>query len=70
MGSTAHRGDLLFVTNWEDPYRVGEIVMFRIKGKNTPIVHRLTRVYEREGLKFELLTKGDDNPVLKKLTLN
>ncbi|KAG9340724.1 hypothetical protein JZ751_020314 [Albula glossodonta] len=41
MEPAFHRGDLLFLTNRvEDPIRVGEIVVFRIEGREIPIVHR------------------------------
>ena len=34
-------GDLLFLTNYEDEeIRVGEIVVFKIDGRDIPIVHR------------------------------
>ena len=36
------RGDLLFLTNYEEEdIRVGEIVVFKIDGRDIPIVHRL-----------------------------
>ena len=35
------RGDLLFLTNYEEEdIRVGEIVVFKIDGRDIPIVHR------------------------------
>ena len=42
------RGDILFLTNYNDPIRVGEIVVFKIKDREIPIVHRVLRVHERE----------------------
>lgn len=42
------RGDLLFLTNIKDePIRVGEIVVFKIKGREIPIVHRVIKIHER-----------------------
>ncbi|KAG8001423.1 Signal peptidase complex catalytic subunit SEC11A, partial [Nibea albiflora] len=42
------RGDLLFLTNRvEDPIRVGEIVVFRIEGREIPIVHRVLKIHEK-----------------------
>ena len=33
------RGDLLFLTNYrEDPIRVGEIIVFKVEGREIPIV--------------------------------
>lgn len=38
------RGDLLFLTNYrEEPIRVGEIVVFKIEGRDIPIVHRVLK---------------------------
>ena len=65
METAMFRGDLLYLTNWKDPYRVGEITVFKIRDKEIPIVHRLIRVHERKGLHFDMLTKGDNNPVKK-----
>nr|XP_061796221.1 signal peptidase complex catalytic subunit SEC11A-like isoform X2 [Nerophis lumbriciformis] len=48
MEPAFHRGDLLFLTNRvEDPIRVGEIVVFRIEGREIPIVHRVIKVHEK-----------------------
>lgn len=42
------RGDLLFLTNYrEEPIRVGEIVVFKIEGRDIPIVHRVLKVHEK-----------------------
>jgi len=42
------RGDLLFLTNYEEePIRVGEIVVFKVEGREIPIVHRVLRVHEK-----------------------
>eukprot|EP00161_Ancyromonas_sigmoides_P007210 TRINITY_DN1847_c0_g1_i1.p1 TRINITY_DN1847_c0_g1~~TRINITY_DN1847_c0_g1_i1.p1 ORF type:complete len:180 (+),score=55.78 TRINITY_DN1847_c0_g1_i1:39-578(+) len=57
------RGDLLFLTQDDGPFRVGEVVVFKLHGRDIPIVHRVIRVHEREGGEVELLTKGDDNRV-------
>lgn len=52
MEPAFHRGDLLFLTNRvEDPIRVGEIVVFRIEGREIPIVHRVLKVHEKYGRK-------------------
>ncbi|XP_072789794.1 signal peptidase complex catalytic subunit SEC11A isoform X2 [Taeniopygia guttata] len=50
MEPAFHRGDLLFLTNRiEDPIRVGEIVVFRIEGREIPIVHRVLKIHEKKG---------------------
>ncbi|XP_018428947.1 PREDICTED: signal peptidase complex catalytic subunit SEC11C-like isoform X1 [Nanorana parkeri] len=68
MEPAFHRGDLLFLTNFqEDPIRGGEIVVFKVDGRDIPIVHRVIKVHEKmfshlkENIKF--LTKGDNNEV-------
>jgi signal peptidase len=48
MEPAFHRGDLLFLTNYEeDPIRVGEIVVFKVEGRDIPIVHRVLKLHER-----------------------
>ena len=48
MEPAFQRGDLLFLTNYkEDPIRVGEIVVFKVKGRDIPIVHRVIKLHER-----------------------
>lgn len=48
MEPAFHRGDLLFLTNFrEEPVRVGEIVVFKIEGRDIPIVHRVIKVHEK-----------------------
>ena len=48
MEPAFHRGDLLFLTNYqEDPIRVGEIVVFKIEGRDIPIVHRVLKLHEQ-----------------------
>uniref|UniRef100_A0A672QKZ7 Signal peptidase complex catalytic subunit SEC11 n=1 Tax=Sinocyclocheilus grahami TaxID=75366 RepID=A0A672QKZ7_SINGR len=64
MEPAFHRGDLLFLTNRvEDPIRVGEIVVFRIEGREIPIVHRVLKIHEKENGDVKFLTKGDNNSV-------
>ena len=42
MEPTFHRGDLLFLTNYEqEDIRVGDIIVFKVQGRNIPIVHRV-----------------------------
>lgn len=40
MEPAFQRGDILFLTNHDDPIRAGEIVVFKIKDRDIPIVHR------------------------------
>ena len=40
------RGDLLFLTNHqEEPIKVGDIVVFKIEGRDIPIVHRVLQLH-------------------------
>jgi len=63
METAFQRGDILFLTNYEDPIRVGEIVVFKVKDKDIPIVHRVIKIHEKANGDFDLLTKGDNNRV-------
>ncbi|XP_043350195.1 signal peptidase complex catalytic subunit SEC11A isoform X3 [Dermochelys coriacea] len=64
MEPAFYRGDLLFLTNRiEDPIRVGEIVVFRIEGREIPIVHRVLKIHEKQNGDIKFLTKGDNNSV-------
>merc|ERR1711990_315765 len=60
MESAFYRGDLLFLhLPKNEPVRVGEIVVFKLHGKEIPIVHRVLAIHEKESGKVEFLTKGD-----------
>ena len=42
------RGDLLFLTNdRDDKIRTGDIVVFKIEGREIPIVHRALKVHTK-----------------------
>jgi signal peptidase len=79
MEPAFQRGDLLFLWNRNilEETKVGEIVVYNVKGKDIPIVHRLVRKFGFGYVCFEnefgpiliiydrdeakLLTKGDNN---------
>jgi len=64
MEPAFHRGDLLFLTNYEsEPIRVGDIVVFKIDGRDIPIVHRVLKLHQKEDGSLKILTKGDNNSV-------
>ncbi|XP_058811720.1 signal peptidase complex catalytic subunit SEC11A [Topomyia yanbarensis] len=63
MEPAFHRGDLLFLTNQDEPVRVGEIVVFKIEGRDIPIVHRVIKLHEKNNGTVKFLTKGDNNSV-------
>lgn len=65
MEPAFYRGDLLLLTNrMDDPIRAGDITVFKIDGRDIPIVHRVIKVHERENNDTKFLTKGDNNQVL------
>ncbi|KAH0463439.1 hypothetical protein IEQ34_008021 [Dendrobium chrysotoxum] len=56
------RGDILFLHMSNDPIRAGEIVVYNIKGRSIPIVHRVVEVHQRQATgELDILTKGDNN---------
>ncbi|KAK1836569.1 signal peptidase [Podospora conica] len=62
MEPAMQRGDLLVLWNrniWAET-AVGDIVVYSVKGKDIPIVHRVVRKFG-VGPKAKLLTKGDNN---------
>jgi signal peptidase I len=47
MEPAFQRGDILFLWLGNAAFRVGEIVVFKIEGRDIPIVHRVTKVHEK-----------------------
>ena len=47
MEPAFQRGDLLFLYMSDAPIRVGEIIVFKLEGRDIPIVHRVLKVHER-----------------------
>lgn len=45
MEPAFQRGDLLFLWNRSPRAEVGEIVVYNVRGKDIPIVHRVVRTY-------------------------
>ena len=43
--------------------QTGQIVVFNIKNREIPIVHRILKVHEQEDGDVSILTKGDNNQV-------
>ncbi|KAI9340100.1 signal peptidase I [Pilaira anomala] len=64
MEPAFHRGDLLFLTlPKNDPVAINDICVFKLPGRDIPIVHRVLKVHESNSSKKEyILTKGDANP--------
>ena len=66
MEPAFQRGDILFLNNSAEKVAVGDVVVFKIKDRDIPIVHRILKVHqpdEDSDDKVELLTKGDNNRV-------
>ncbi|KAF8336271.1 uncharacterized protein EI90DRAFT_3144652 [Cantharellus anzutake] len=64
MEPAFYRGDLLFLTNPSNtPYVVGEITVYKVPGKDIPIVHRIVETHQTGENPTDqlLLTKGDNN---------
>lgn len=47
MLPAVERGDILFLSNGDDPIRAGEMVVFKIKDMEIPIVRRVMNVHEK-----------------------
>lgn len=71
MSPAFERGDILFLTMSSAPITPGDICVFKIEGRDIPIVHRVIKVHERYKLyihvisspdgEVHVLTKGDNN---------
>lgn len=47
MEPAFQRGDVLFLDNNMDEVEVGDVVVYKIKDRDIPIVHRVLSVYQR-----------------------
>ncbi|KAL3798694.1 hypothetical protein HJC23_004445 [Cyclotella cryptica] len=63
MEPAFQRGDILFLNNSVEKVDVGDVVVFKIKDRDIPIVHRILKVHQKPDGHVELLTKGDNNRV-------
>lgn len=60
-----HRGDLLILSNRKAAVDVGDVVVYNVKGRDIPIVHRVINQHwtTKDSVEKQfLLTKGDNNP--------
>ena len=67
MEPVFHRGDLLVLSNRKKAVQVGDVVVYNVKGRDIPIVHRVIKQHwtshDAKGVEKQyLLTKGDNNP--------
>ena len=66
MEPAFYRGDILFLRQDPGPFVIGDIVVFKVAGKDIPIVHRVHEVHVHPSGNdsvVDLLTKGDNNQV-------
>jgi len=65
MEPAFYRGDLLFLTHFrQEPIEIGEIVVYKLKEREIPIVHRVIKRHENTDTgEIKYLTKGDNNQV-------
>jgi len=63
MEPAFQRGDILFLDNSVHNVDVGDVVVFKIRDRDIPIVHRILKIHYKPDGEFELLTKGDNNRV-------
>lgn len=56
-----YRGDLLLLASPNRPTEVGDIIVFKIKNREVPIVHRVHRMHITTNGTRRILTKGDNN---------
>jgi len=63
MEPAFQKGDLLFLTLTNDPIKVGDIVVFKLSGREIPIVHRVLKLHQKLNGDMDILTKGDNNSV-------
>lgn len=59
----------MLTNNQDDPIRAGDITVFKIEGRDIPIVHRVIKVHEKSTDDSKFLTKGDHNLVSQFETL-
>lgn len=64
MEPAFQRGDILYLENTKSELEVGDIVVYKVKGRDIPIVHRVLELHERASDGHHVyLTKGDNNNV-------
>ena len=64
MEPSIHRGDLLVLSNFQQPpLTSGDIVVYKIPGKEIPIVHRIIKIHDSLKGGIKVLSKGDNNMV-------
>ncbi|CAK83773.1 unnamed protein product (macronuclear) [Paramecium tetraurelia] len=57
------RGDILFLTYFNKPFEVGDVIVYKLKDQEIPIVHRVLQIHKQQEIQILILTKGDNNQV-------
>jgi signal peptidase len=64
MEPAFQRGDILYLDNTKPSLDIGDIVVYKVRGRDIPIVHRVLELHERAADGHQVyLTKGDNNNV-------
>jgi signal peptidase len=64
MEKDLNSGDLIFMKKYkEEKVRVGEIVVFKVEGREINIVNRVIKINEKVNGKVKLMKKGEKNSV-------
>ncbi|CBZ52156.1 hypothetical protein NCLIV_019450 [Neospora caninum Liverpool] len=63
MEPALQRGDILFLVDRGPELKAGDIVVFKVDGREIPIVHRVLSLHENKEGEMAMLTKGDNNSV-------
>lgn len=61
MEPSIRRGDLLILSNRKQRIEAGEIVVYKLRKAQTPIVHRVVRAHGKTDGGMHAMTKGDNN---------
>lgn len=63
MRPTINKGDVLFITNQNEAFSIGDIVAFNVKERDVVVVHRIVRIHGNDSAHQQILTKADSNRV-------
>eukprot|EP01016_Furgasonia_blochmanni_P007966 TRINITY_DN131_c0_g1_i1.p1 TRINITY_DN131_c0_g1~~TRINITY_DN131_c0_g1_i1.p1 ORF type:complete len:168 (-),score=48.56 TRINITY_DN131_c0_g1_i1:573-1076(-) len=55
MEPAYYRGDILFLTFYDDPIETGDVVVFKLKRQDIPIVHRAVTIQPKYAIAFRHL---------------
>lgn len=61
MSPAFERGDVLFLSGPKKDISPGDICVFKLEGRDIPIVHRVIKMHQDFSSELKILTKGDNN---------